>query len=205
MGREVSAQPPWSMAMSTKTLPGFIWRSIAREMSFGAFAPGTSTAPMSRSTVGRSSDKMRLAGIERVRRTHGDVEKAHPLHVDFEDGHVRAEAGRHARGVDARGAAAEHDDFARQHARHAAEQDALAAVGLGQKMAADDDRHAPRDFAHRFEQRQAVIARDRFVGDGGHARFQQRVGQFAVRGEMEIGEKNLALAQKARIRSRPAP
>ena len=72
-------------------------------------------------------------------------------------GDVRAEAGGHARGVDAGGAAAEHDDLARQHARHAAEQDAVAAVRLGEKMAADDDRHAPGDLAHRLEQRQAAV------------------------------------------------
>ena len=134
-----------------------------------------------------------------MRRAHGDVEKAHPLDVDFEDGDVRAEAGGHARRVDARRSAAEHDDLARQHARHAAEQNAFAAVRLGQKMAADDDRHAPGDFAHRLEQGQAVVTCDRFVGDGGCARFQQRGGEVEIGGEMEVGEKSLALAKQRKL------
>ncbi len=48
---------PWSIAMSTKTLPGRIFFNIARVISFGAFAPGTSTAPISRSVVGINSAK----------------------------------------------------------------------------------------------------------------------------------------------------
>ena len=43
--------------MSTSTLPGFIFRNISRVISFGAFAPGTSTAPISRSTDGISSSR----------------------------------------------------------------------------------------------------------------------------------------------------
>ena len=37
------------LGASTITLPGFILRSIARVMSFGAFAPGNNTAPISKS------------------------------------------------------------------------------------------------------------------------------------------------------------
>ena len=39
VGLDVSAQPPWSMAMSTNTEPCFIVFSIVRVMSFGAEAP----------------------------------------------------------------------------------------------------------------------------------------------------------------------
>src|SRR5205085_1971970 len=49
-------QPPWSIEMSTMTEPGFIARTNWRRTSFGAAAPGTSTAPIRRSaeTTSRS-------------------------------------------------------------------------------------------------------------------------------------------------------
>ena len=49
VGREVSKQPPWSIAMSTTTEPVFIAFTIWRDTSLGAAAPATSTAPMTRS------------------------------------------------------------------------------------------------------------------------------------------------------------
>jgi hypothetical protein len=52
---EVSKQPPWSMATSTSTEPGFIVFSMSRVTSFGAAAPGTSTAPITRSARRTSS------------------------------------------------------------------------------------------------------------------------------------------------------
>ena len=47
--REVSARPPWSMETSTITAPCFMAFTVAAEISFGALAPGTSTAPIMRS------------------------------------------------------------------------------------------------------------------------------------------------------------
>ncbi len=49
VGREVSAQPPWSIATSTMTEPGFIALTVAAVISFGAAAPGISTVPITRS------------------------------------------------------------------------------------------------------------------------------------------------------------
>ena len=49
VGRLVSTQPPWSMAMSITTLRGFIDAIMSRVTTTGAFAPGTWTAPMSTS------------------------------------------------------------------------------------------------------------------------------------------------------------
>ena len=62
-----------------------------------------------------------------------------------------------------------HHHFARQHARHAAEQHAAAAVMFCEKIAAHEHAHAPGDFAHRFQQRQAAVHLDGFVGDAGRA------------------------------------
>ena len=55
VGREVSKQPPWSMATSTITEPGSISRSMSRVTSFGALAPGISTEPITRSACLSSS------------------------------------------------------------------------------------------------------------------------------------------------------
>ena len=49
VGCESSKQPPWSMEMSTSTEPGCIRDTSSLEMSMGALAPGTSTAPITRS------------------------------------------------------------------------------------------------------------------------------------------------------------
>ena len=45
----VSTQPPWSTATSTITAPCFICATRSRVTSTGARAPGTSTAPITRS------------------------------------------------------------------------------------------------------------------------------------------------------------
>ena len=110
-------------------------------------------------------EQVRLARIERVRRVQRDVEKTHPLEVHFQNRHVRAEALGHAGGVDARRAAAEHDDLARQHARHAAQQHSASALMLGEEITTHEDGHAPGDLAHWFKQRQPAIDLDGFVGD----------------------------------------
>ena len=55
VGWLVSKQPPWSIATSTSTAPGFIVANIARVTSLGAAAPGTSTAPMTRSALATQS------------------------------------------------------------------------------------------------------------------------------------------------------
>ncbi len=49
VGLLVSKQPPWSIEMSTSTAPFSIRRTMSRVTSFGAAAPVTSTAPMTRS------------------------------------------------------------------------------------------------------------------------------------------------------------
>ncbi len=49
VGCESAKQPPWSTAMSTSTLPGRMRETSSLLTSFGAFAPGTSTEPMTRS------------------------------------------------------------------------------------------------------------------------------------------------------------
>ncbi|RYD85053.1 MAG: hypothetical protein EOP61_39310, partial [Sphingomonadales bacterium] len=92
----------------------------------------------------------------------------------------------------ARDAAAEDDDIGRGHARHAAEQQPTAALGLHQRIGANIDRHAACDLAHRLKQRQAPgLVRHGLVGDAGGAGFHQRFGLRLVCGEVEIGEERM--------------
>ncbi len=65
VGCESSKQPPWSIAMSTRTLPGFIRETSSLVTSFGALAPGMSTAPMtgSASTTAFSSSGVGHDGL----------------------------------------------------------------------------------------------------------------------------------------------
>ena len=70
--RDVSAQPPWSIATSQNTEPSFMSRSMSRVMSFGALAPGMRTAPMTTSAslidsaICRLDDMTRLTRPERM-------------------------------------------------------------------------------------------------------------------------------------------
>ena len=67
---------------------------------------------------------------------------------------------------------------------------------LFQAMGADLDRHAARDLAHGRQQRQAAArARHRLIGDGGAAGVDQPLGLLGIGRQMQIGEEELALAQ----------
>jgi hypothetical protein len=65
-------------------------------------------------------------------------------------------------------------------------------------MRADLNRHSPGDLAHRCQQRQpAANIGDRLVGDRDGAGAQQPLGLRRIGGEMQIGEQQLVLAQRA--------
>ena len=96
-----------------------------------------------------------LVDVEAVRhdRDHAAVEEvvdgAQAVEVHVEDRDVGAQAERDAGGVDSDGAGAEDGDVARGHARHAGQQDAAAAVGLGEIEGALLHGQAPGHLAHR--------------------------------------------------------
>ena len=178
VGREVSAQPPWSIATSTMTEPGFIALTVAAEISFGAAAPGISTVPITRSarrhtasTASRVENTVRTRAPSwfAMRRSASGLRSTTvtvaPM-PDADDGRMRAG-----------NAAAEDDDVGRRHAGHAAEQHAAPAVLLFEAARADMRRHAAGDLRHRRQQRQrALRARHRLVGDGGDAGGDQIFG-----------------------------
>ena len=98
---------------------------------------------------------------------HHVVEVAQAIEIDVENGDVGAEAGGDLGGVGADDAAAENDDVGRQHARHAAEQNAAALERPFQKLRPLLNAHAAGHLAHRRQQRQpALVVADGLVGDG---------------------------------------
>ncbi len=128
---------------------------------------------------------------------HHFREIAQAVEVDIHHHHVAPDARRHVRRVGAHHAAAEDQHFARLHARHAAEQNAAPHRRPLQILGAFLNRHAPRHFAHRREQRQAAfVVGQRFICHRGDPRIQTRLGQMFVRGEVEVGEHHLALAHE---------
>ena len=148
--------------------------SISRVTSFGAAAPGTSTAPITRSALQTCCSMASLVGEHAccTRPAKTVVELAQPVEVDVEHRDVGAQAHGHARGIGADDAAADHHDLGRRHARHAAQQHAAAALRLLQAVGAGLDRHAAGDFAHRRQQRQAAGSSvTRLVGDRDAARL----------------------------------
>ena len=101
-GATSRALPPWSIATSTITEPGFICLTVAAEISFGAAAPGTSTAPMTRSALRhsvsiawrldatvrtREPNARRCARSDRRCRRHGHV----GAHAHRDEGRVAAD------------------------------------------------------------------------------------------------------------------
>src|SRR5215472_3632753 len=116
------------MEMSTSTAPGFMVFTMARVTSFGAAAPATRTAPMTRS-ASRTSRSM-VAVVEYAVRSAGPNidESSRSRAIDHRD--VGAQSHGHLRRVGAGDSTAENDHFRRRHAGHSAKQHAEAPVGL---------------------------------------------------------------------------
>ena len=183
--------------MSTSTEPGCICVTSSLLTSFGAFAPGTSTAPITMSAARTSASTASLfdASVLSLPPNWASSWRSRST-LRVEHGHVRAHAQRDGGGVHARHAAADHDDLRRRHARHATGQHAAATGGLHQRVRADLRREPARDLGHRREQRQrAVRGLHGLVRDRGGARVEQRLGQRLVGGQVQVGEEHLAGTQ----------
>ena len=136
----------------------------------------------------------------------GDVELAQLVDRDVVDEDVGLHPDRDEGGVHADGAAADHHHVRRRHAGHPAEQDPAAAERLLEHEGAGLGGDLARDLRHRRQQRQAPVAiLDRLVGDAGRARLAQAPGQLRRRGQVQVGEQRLALAQQRRPRAAGAP
>ena len=125
------------------------------------------------------------------------VEILQPRKGAVQNGHVRA----HARGdpgrVGSHHAAADHDDAGRTHAGHAAHQHAPPAIGLLESPRPHLRRQPARNLGHGRQQRQAAApVRHGLVGDGGAPALEQIHRLLPIGRKMQVGEQNLALAQK---------
>ena len=128
------------------------------------------------------------------------VQVGEPTQIDVEHVDLGAERVRHAHGVHADDSAADHGDAAAHHARHAAEQQALAAAVLLEQRHADLHREPPRHLAHRREHgERAVAVADRLVRDRDHARVEQALREVAIRGEVQIGEQRRAALEQRHL------
>ena len=124
------------------------------------------------------------------------VEVAEAVEVEVDEGDLGADAEGDLGGVGADDAAADDADVAGRDAGDAAEEDAAAAVLLFEVGGADLDGHAAGDLGHGGEQRErAGAVADGLVGDAGDVLFEEHVGEFGERGEMEVGEEDEAFAE----------
>ena len=124
---------------------------------------------------------------------HHVAQVAQTVQVHVQQVHLGSQAAGHLGRIDPYHAAADHHHRARVHARHTAQQHTVAALGHLQVLGSLLDGHAPGHFAHGGQQRQAAVGLlDRLVGDANGLAFNQRVGLGQVRGQMQVGEHDLA-------------
>ena len=197
MGREVSAQPPWSMQTSTSTDPGRILLTRSRLISLGARLPGISTEPTTRSASETSvidGAGLRITGLETA--AENIVQIAQAIQVDIHNRDVRAQSQRHFGRFGADRAGTENHHLARHDARYPAQQHAAAAMIHLQADRARLNRDPARDLGHRGEQGQAALCvGDGFIGDADDLSFHQLARQFGIGGEVQVGEEDLAFPE----------
>ena len=69
-------------------------------------------------------------------------------------------------------------------------------MGFLQQVSSNLGRQAPRDFAHRCQQRQAAVLQlHGFVGDGSGACLQQGLANAGIGGQVQVGEQHHVLPQ----------
>ncbi|MNX38175.1 hypothetical protein D3C86_685080 [compost metagenome] len=124
------------------------------------------------------------------------VDLAHPGNGPFQHHHLGAQAHGHARGVQPHDPAAQNQNPRRGHARHAAEQQAHAAVVLQQGLGGGEDRDPTGHLGHGRQQGQAPVpVRHRLIGDGGAFRGQKAPGLLGIGRQMQVGEEDMVLAE----------
>ena len=141
-----------------------------------------------------------LVGIQRSDVRAERHHLRHPVLALLEHHHVRTagcgQCGRVATG----GAGAEHHDLAALGGRQAAEQLALAAHRLVQVVRTDLHGDATGDDRHRRQQRQvAAVELDSLEGDAGQADVEQLARQHRLRGEVQVTEQQVVLAQVLQV------
>ena len=120
-----------------------------------------------------------------------------PPQRDVADRDVGARTGRRARRRRTDHARADDEDLGRLHARHAAQQDSLAAARLFEEVAPLLRGHAARDLRHGDQQRQRTVgALDGLIGTADRPAVDHRTGEGFAAGEVEEGENQLVPADE---------
>src|SRR6476646_3420744 len=123
------------------------------------------------------------------------IKLTQPIQVVVDDSNVSTHTHSNFRSVGADDAPADNYHPGSRNAGYAAEQNTAAAGHFLEVVSSDLNGHAPRDFGHRREQRQPTSAiRDRFVGNAGDFAFDELVGEFTIRCEVQIGKQQLTIA-----------
>ena len=183
--------PPWSIEISTTTLPGRIDATMSSVTTFGALAPGEHGADHEVG-VGRAFER-EGAARERLHPSALElIDVSEPIDVQIEDGDVRLHPRGDPRGVAAGHPGAEHDHACGGDARGAAHRDPRDrrpdAPGAWRPRAAP----CGRDLAHRREEREAPVGQlGRLVRDGGDVALGEELRQRAVGREMQEREQEL--------------
>ena len=121
-----------------------------------------------------------------------------PLERNVADRHVGSRSGSGARRSRSDNARTDDEDLGGLHARHAAQQHALAAAGFFEEIASLLRGHAPRDLRHRDQQRQRTVgALDGLIGTADRPAVDHRTGEGFAAGEVEEGENQLVPADES--------
>ena len=113
-----------------------------------------------------------------------------------QDGDVGAHAHGEQGGLGADDATAEDGDPGGRDARRATQEQARPAGRMHEVVTGGVRGQSSGNLAHRLEKGQlAAVVHDRLVGDGGDATIQERLGQRAIGGQVQVGEQHGLLPQ----------
>ena len=164
----------------------------------GAFAPGTSTAPITRSACATSRSIARRLDIDRLDPPAPDlVDEPQPVDVLVDDRDLRLHARRDPRGVRPGHARAQHHDARRRDARGAAHQHAAPALGpleVGRAARAGPSGRRSRDIGASSGSRPSGSCTVSYATRGDLA-LREEPREPLVGRQVEVREQDLALAE----------
>jgi len=180
------------MATSTITAPRFMVAIISRRTRRGGGSAGYEHR--THYQVGRFevlADGPGIGGKSDDLPAENVVQLPQAVEVAVDDSHVGAHPDGHLGGVDSHDASAQDHHVGRRYSRHAAQQDAAAAIGFLQILRAHLDGHASGHLAHGREQGQGAVAfNDGLISYAIHFGGEQPVGELGERRQVQVGEQD---------------
>ena len=156
---------------------------------------------MTRSASRIPADRRRGGDQRKAVLRHHVIEITESRQAGIDHIHLGAEPACHLCSLGADRSRADDQHRCRIHTRDAAEEDALSAVFHLQVLRALLDRHPARDLAHGDEQgKRSVRLLDRLIGNIDGLGCNHCLCQHLIRGQMEIGEDDLILADQLVLR-----